>query len=188
MRILKAADHRRMPWKNGGGETVELGVFPAGASVDDFDWRVSMATVATDGPFSTFDGVDRTLVVLSGHGVELSVEEHPAVVLDAAALPHGFPADAATDARLIDGPITDLNVMTRRGRFEHHVERLPLPYVGRRVEALCLLFCRVGPVVLETEAGRFDLDTLDCAMIPAESTILSVSGNGAAVMIELRQV
>ena len=25
-RILKAADHRRMPWKNGRGETVEIAV------------------------------------------------------------------------------------------------------------------------------------------------------------------
>lgn len=43
MRILRASDHKRMPWKNGKGETVEIAVFPEGASVDTFDWRISMA-------------------------------------------------------------------------------------------------------------------------------------------------
>ena len=55
MRILRAADYRRMPWKNGSGETVEVAVFPPGASIDDFDWRISIATVAAEnGAFSLF--------------------------------------------------------------------------------------------------------------------------------------
>ena len=45
MRTLREADYRRMPWKNGGGETIEMMVSPAGASFDTFDWRVSMAYV-----------------------------------------------------------------------------------------------------------------------------------------------
>ncbi len=72
--ILKAENHRRMPWKNGGGVTVEIAIHPQGASVDDFDWRVSMATVASDGPFSVFPGIDRTLSVLEGDGILLDVE------------------------------------------------------------------------------------------------------------------
>ena len=51
-----------MPWKNGGGETAEIAVSPPGAALDDFDWRLSMARVETDGPFSAFPGIDRTLV------------------------------------------------------------------------------------------------------------------------------
>jgi len=61
MKILRSADHKRMPWKNGGGETVEIAISPQGAGLADFDWRVSMATVASDGPFSVFPGIDRTL-------------------------------------------------------------------------------------------------------------------------------
>ncbi|MBM7325185.1 HutD family protein, partial [Agrobacterium sp. S2] len=49
-----------MPWKNGGGVTTEIIVHPAKASMADFDWRISMANVAQDGPFSIFPGVDRT--------------------------------------------------------------------------------------------------------------------------------
>ncbi len=30
--FLKAENHRRMPWKNGGGVTVEIAIHPQGAS------------------------------------------------------------------------------------------------------------------------------------------------------------
>ncbi len=124
MRVLRSVDHKRMPWKNGKGETVEIAVSPPGATVDNFDWRISMATVVEDGPFSVFDGIDRTLSVLTGEGITLSVagQEAPAT-LRRDTPPYGFPADRETTATLVSGPITDLNVMTRRGAFTHAVER-----------------------------------------------------------------
>jgi uncharacterized protein len=51
MRVLTPSDYKRMPWKNGGGETTEIAVFPPGASLDAIAWRLSMASVAADGPF-----------------------------------------------------------------------------------------------------------------------------------------
>jgi environmental stress-induced protein Ves len=119
MRIIRAADCRRMPWKNGGGETIEVALSPAGASIDDFDWRVSMARVAAPGPFSIFAGVDRTLAVLEGAGVALRLAGRGEVRLDPDAAPFAFPGDLPVDAALLDGPIDDLNVMTRRGRYRH---------------------------------------------------------------------
>ena len=117
MRILRASNHRQMPWKNGGGVTTEIAVAPPGASVGNFDWRISMATVAADGPFSRFDGIDRTLTVLSGEGLELTVEDETPVRLTPAGKPHPFPGDVAASAKLIAGPVTDFNVMTRWGRW-----------------------------------------------------------------------
>src|SRR5690606_5744574 len=38
--------------------------------------------------------------------------------------PLSFAADIAVAATLPDGPVTDLNVMTRRGRYRHSVERI----------------------------------------------------------------
>ena len=58
-----------MAWKNGGGETAEIAVFPEGACYDDFHWRLSMARIAADGPFSTFPNVDRTLALIEGNGM-----------------------------------------------------------------------------------------------------------------------
>ncbi|MGI6245398.1 MAG: HutD family protein [Pseudochelatococcus sp.] len=123
MKIIRNGDFRRMPWKNGGGETLEVAVHPPMASVNDFDWRVSMAKVAADGPFSGFPGVDRTLAVLEGEGIELMVAAGPAKTLRRESEPYSFPADVPTGARLLGGPITDLNVMSRRGRYTHRVRR-----------------------------------------------------------------
>ncbi|MFG6084091.1 HutD family protein [Paracoccus litorisediminis] len=123
IRVLRASDHRRMPWKNGRGETVEIAVFPEAAGLDDFQWRVSMAGVTEDGEFSIFPGIDRTLAVLSGEGIELHVAGRGPQRLTRDYDPLAFPADAPTAARLVQGPITDLNVMTRRGQYSHRLAR-----------------------------------------------------------------
>ena len=73
MRLLPAADRVPVPWKNGGGVTREVAAFPDGAGFDDFLWRISMAEVRADGPFSVFPGVDRVLAVLEGR-LRLAVE------------------------------------------------------------------------------------------------------------------
>jgi environmental stress-induced protein Ves len=124
MRLLPANEYRRMPWKNGGGETLEVAIGPTGAPLDRFDWRVSLAKVAVDGPFSRFPGIDRTLSIVQGSGLRLVVGARHPITLTAGSAPFAFPGDAAAEATLIDGPVTDLNVMTRRGAFRHRVERL----------------------------------------------------------------
>jgi environmental stress-induced protein Ves len=121
MKIIRSRDCRAMPWKNGGGSTTEIAAHPTGASLDHFDWRISMATVASDGPFSSFAGIDRTLAVTSGHGVVLTVGAGEPIIMAPGAAPARFAGDVPTSARLISGAITDLNVMTRRGRFSHRL-------------------------------------------------------------------
>ena len=110
-----------MPWKNGGGSTTELVAHPSDASLDSFDWRISMATVASDGPFSSFANIDRTLAVIGGRGLVLNVGEGEPIIMAPGSVPARFAGDVATSAKLISGPITDLNVMTRRGRFTHRL-------------------------------------------------------------------
>ncbi len=122
MRLIGPADYRRMPWKNGGGATVEIAVSPSGASLDAFDWRISMATVVESGPFSSFPGIDRTLCVLEGNGIRLDVDGNASTLTQSSA-PFAFAADARVSGTPLDGPITDLNVMTRRGRYRHAVSR-----------------------------------------------------------------
>ena len=107
MRILRAADYRVMPWKNGGGTTTEIMVSPDGAGLDDFDWRVSMARVEGSGPFSSFAGIDRTLSVLEGEGIALDVAGLAPVHLTRLSSPFSFPADVATSAELLAGAVRD---------------------------------------------------------------------------------
>lgn len=175
MRILRAADYRVMPWKNGGGTTTEIAVSPEGASLDGFDWRVSMARVEGSGPFSSFADIDRTLSVLEGEGIVLDVAGQPAVRLTPASAPFAFPADLPTSAALIAGPITDLNVMTRRSRTLHSVERLTISQpVDITIQAgSTLVLCHKGEAVLP-EAGSVRLGPLDTLLLGPNAPILKV--------------
>jgi environmental stress-induced protein Ves len=124
--LLRAADRRAQPWKNGGGVTREVAVFPAGAGMADFAWRISMADVTEAGPFSRFEGVDRVLTLLDGE-LELSFDDQPAPLrLNSRSAPYSFPGETPVAGTPIDGPVRDLNVMARRGRFAVHVERIDL--------------------------------------------------------------
>jgi environmental stress-induced protein Ves len=114
-RLLTPADYRTMPWKNGGGRTTEIAAYPPGAGLDAFLWRVSLADVERDGPFSSFPGVDRTIVLLEGAGMRLREGER-ATGLTTPFAPHAFGGDAAIDCKLIAGPVRDFNAMFRRGR------------------------------------------------------------------------
>jgi hypothetical protein len=122
-RIVRAAAQRRTAWKNGGGETSEVAVHPPGSGLDAFDWRISAAVVAQDGPFSQFAGMDRTLCVLEGEALALDFAGGATVTLTPQSPPFSFAGDVPVFARLGAGAITDLNVMTRRGAWRHRVGR-----------------------------------------------------------------
>jgi uncharacterized protein len=123
IRLLKAADRAAIPWKNGGGVTRDVIVSPPGATLENFDWRISIAEIASDGPFSTFPGIDRQLAVLQGK-VALTVEGRPPVTLDPTTPALDFPGEAAVESKLVDGPSMDLNVMVRRGRYNSRLSRI----------------------------------------------------------------
>jgi len=110
------------PWKNGAGLTREIAVAPAGASVADFDWRISLADVTRDAPFSAFPGIDRCIVLLHGEGLRLCFDDRVRR-LDEPFAPFAFSGDEAVHAELIGGPSVDFNVMVRRGRWRASVTR-----------------------------------------------------------------
>ncbi|MER8501819.1 HutD family protein [Mesorhizobium sp. M0213] len=170
MRILRAAEYRSMPWKNGGGVTTEIVVSPPGAGLDDFDWRVSMALVEGSGPFSGFAGVDRTLALLEGEGMVLDIAGRPPVEITKGSAPLAFPADVPTQATLIAGPITDLNVMTRRARAAHTVERLLIP-ASTEIQAEAdetLILCVDGELSV-AGAAPMQLGPLDALLLGAQA-------------------
>jgi environmental stress-induced protein Ves len=102
-------------WKNGGGRTREIVRVPAGAGMDKFEWRASVAEIAADGPFSTFPGYDRVLVLLSGDGVHLrSADGTIDHRLNEPMHPFAFAGEKEIHASLLGGTSTDFNIMTRR--------------------------------------------------------------------------
>ncbi len=113
------------PWKNGGGMTREIACMPPGAGIDGFDWRVSIAHIARNGPFSAFPGVDRVITLLEGAGVHLrNADGAIDRALNQVLVPFAFPGDAAIDARLLGSDCHDLNVMTRRAACRAQVQVL----------------------------------------------------------------
>ena len=125
---LRVADIPVTPWRNGGGTTQELVSWPPGDS--RFDWRVSIATIASDGPFSAFPGVDRTLTLIGGDGIRLHGPDLDLLV-DTLHAPVDFAGDLWLDCTLIgDRPCTALNVMSRRGHGRAEIEIVTGPWAS----------------------------------------------------------
>jgi environmental stress-induced protein Ves len=166
VKLIRASDCLTTPWKNGGGSTTEIAAEPAGASLDTFDWRISMASVAADGPFSEFPDIDRTLAVVKGDGLILTIGNNAPLMLERGSDPISFPGDVATSARLIAGEIVDLNVMTRRRRFSHRLlckrEAVSCNLEGNDVTVVLSLN---GSTTLTTERGVATLDHGDAAIL-----------------------
>jgi environmental stress-induced protein Ves len=175
MRILRASTYKVMPWKNGGGETTEIAVSPDGAGLADFDWRVSMAKVAGDGPFSAFPGIDRTLAILEGAGIVLSVEGAKPRRLTLDSAPHAFPADAATSATLIDGAVIDFNVMSRRGKIDHRVEQLASERESP-AGSTRLFLCSRGTLDFTIDGQTKRLQARDTALVEVTETVRLTPG------------
>jgi len=124
MRILRSSDYRIMPWKNGGGTTTEVFAFPenAGLAGRPFDWRVSIADVAGDGPFSPFPGYDRHIMAIEGRGMMLEGGPEGAIDLTRPFAPRSFSGDWNITGRLVSGPVRDFNLMARRDRYASRLE------------------------------------------------------------------
>jgi uncharacterized protein len=179
LRIIRSADYPTRPWKNGGGTTRDIFVEPPQASLDDFDWRMSLAQVDRDGPFSRFDNVDRTLVLLSG---AMTLHEQERRIGLVRGEPVSFPGERDVTATLSGGSTLDLNVMTRRGRMQHWVRS---SLIGKRYSmklgargVLHILFALEGGLIIDGEP----LDAHDTAIVSAQHSLVEVPAGRAAVL------
>lgn len=184
MRLIPFGSLTPVPWKNGGGITRQVAIHPPGSDMGSFDWRISTAEVAQDGPFSRFEGIDRRLHVLDGEGLELRFGSGERKRL----LPGGhldFGGEAEVHGALLGGPVTDLNVMVRRGRQRAHAEDVRID--GAATLALrwpvSALFVREGQVTAGDgsllTAGRHDTILLD----GGSSTRIALRGAAELLLI-----
>lgn len=109
-KILTQDSFTDMPWKNGGGTTREIFKISNPKNPEQFYFRLSMATVSQDGPFSKFPGIDRFLMLLKGNGFVLNKSIRFGAPLDQLF----FKGEDDVKCELINGPCTDFNVMTDR--------------------------------------------------------------------------
>lgn len=177
-RIVRRADQRQQPWRNGRGVTTEIAIEPAGASLaGDFDWRISMAPITEDGAFSTFPGVDRTLVLLEGRGLDLEADT-ATLRLSARYAMARFPGEWAVHARLHAGAVRDLNVMVRRPARHRVAVRA---FAGR------LDLPPAAPLVVVLLEGGLEVDgeRLAAGDTLVTHAALAGSGSGVALVVEI---
>ena len=133
-RVIPANTYRRERWKNGLGWTREIA---RSEGSGEWSWRLSIAEIEDDAPFSTFEGIDRELVLLTGNGLQLSFADGAQHTL---LPPHDrlrFAGERGALGTLIDGPTQDFNLMWRRNAIDAQLWHRPL----------------VGPMVVFVEPG-----------------------------------
>lgn len=150
--IIPAKNFKVIPWKNGKGETTELAINDGG-TLENFDWRISIAKVVEDGVFSDFTGYLRNLVLIDGENIDL-IHQSPKEnaiqkvdklnsLLDVAT----FDGACKTTGKLNSGSITDFNLITRMDKYKSKVET----YLGKKsiqlkASDLCFLYCLKGEI------------------------------------------
>jgi uncharacterized protein len=181
MEIIRYAQLKPRPWRNGGGvirdvagvrspavatggpgEASDHGeagdrAQAAGAQDSAWQWRVSIAEVSKAGAFSPFPGMDRVLTVIDGELLLLRVDgiEHPLEKYR----PFRFSGDADSAGALPTGDIRDLNVITRRGAFKGYTSIIELskkrahPVFGGQLGILLQGQATVSPGAAGTGSG-----------------------------------
>lgn len=174
MRIIPFAALTPVPWANGGGITREIAAERDG---QDILWRVSLAEVEAEGPFSDYPGLTRILTVVRGAGMELVTPE--GTLLAEPLLPVRFPGALPVRGRLPGGPIRDLNVMLRDSRYRGEVARLGALPEGDSLRMLHVVTGSLSAGAAVAEAGATVIapegplvpspaaDILDIRIIPA---------------------
>jgi environmental stress-induced protein Ves len=187
-RVIPANEYRRERWKNGAGWTREIHAHPA--SVHGWDWRLSIAEIEQDAPFSVFPGVDRQLVLLSGNGLRLRFDDGEVHELRP---PHDrlrFAGERVVRGELVDGPTQDFNLMWRRDAIDAQLWHRPL--VGPMVVfagpgEVWALYLIAGQARFADDSGLPDLAAGDSALLQAGDARLRhvLDGAGELLVVKL---
>ena len=136
--ILSPETFNTIPWKNGLGHTTELAI-NSGGNLDNFDWRLSIASVVNDGDFSNFSGYQRHLVLIEGEGLILDHRNGDVDELTNLLDVSHFDGGSKTCGRLVNGAIKDFNIMTKKNSYTAEVNcyvkqcRVTLPLIANRL-------------------------------------------------------
>jgi len=169
VKILRSDAFKQVPWRNGGGVTQEIAIYPDGAGADSWQWRISMASVTTPGPFSMFPKIDRVLTVIEGAGMELSFGGAAPSTVVIGNDPISFAGDVPCASDLKNGPIRDLNIMTRRGQWRADVRHADY-FDSKNHPVHHIVFAAHGPVDGMAGEDRFTLNTKDALWLSRRET------------------
>ncbi len=187
-KVLGPADYRRTRWKNDGGWTTELAVYRSGAG-DAFDWRVSIAEIESDGPFSAFPGYDRAIALLEGVGMELRFDDAEPVRLERRLAFTRFAGETKTSGVLLAGKVRDFNVIWKRDVLRTDVLHRPLvgPMVFFR-DATWFIYIADGHAEARSGERHCALHAGTSLLLHAEpeGTRVVLSGGGEVVLVKFQ--
>jgi environmental stress-induced protein Ves len=183
--LVRFAECVDQPWANGGGSTRVIAIGPDEPTTGGFDWRLSIASV-TSGEFSRFPGVDRTIVLVDGPSMTLTIDgdEH---ALDPFR-PHRFAGESEVTC-LTDGPCLDFNVMTRRQACGADVGILVgSGHVGAPVEGSTFIVALRGSATVRSAGGQLGtLERFDSVLLSSAAE-LAVEAQGRVAVVRVKPV
>jgi environmental stress-induced protein Ves len=193
-RILPASGYQRVRWKNGAGWTSEILKVQGNDDHDtnDWNWRLSIAEIDADAPFSAFPGVERELVLLSGNGLRVRFDDGSVHDL---LPPHDklrFDGERAAFGELIDGATRDFNLMWKPDRCSAQLWHRPL--VGTMVMFVSpgeawVVHVLAGQVRFAEESGLGRMQMGDTAILvaPGARRRHVLDGGGEVLLIRVEQ-
>src|SRR5690606_37730982 len=179
VRILRGQDYRRERWRNGAGYTRQVHAEPAAGGNAEWNWRLSIAEIDADAPFSAFPGVDRELVLLQGNGMRLRFDDGAVHEL---LPPHDrlrFAGERALVGELVDGPTRDFNLMWRRDAIDAALWQRSL------VGSMLVVVDPGATWALHVLAGQARIDGLaDGELAVGDSALLRAGGERRRCMLD----
>jgi environmental stress-induced protein Ves len=192
MQIIRFADLKAEPWRNGGGVTRQLASRPSAAGGEDgqdgsWDWRVSIADVTRAGDFSPFPGMERLLTVIEGDLLLLTVggTEHPVEKYR----PFRFDGGVATAGALPTGDIRNLNVIARAGAYKAYTSIIELSKKRSKPlwDGQLAVLLQGQATVADATHGPEALDRYD-AVVGSDSSTPEVLGRGFLAVVSIDPV
>jgi environmental stress-induced protein Ves len=134
-----------IPWDNGKGKRRELALQPMdGSPSSGFAWRMGVAYVTADAPFSPMSGVDRWITLVDGDGFDMESSDFGTPYrLSKPLSPFGFRGESPITAKVLGSETQVFNVMVRRGVFNAQVEKLTASTLPPW-SSLLLVYCTHG--------------------------------------------
>lgn len=166
-----------MPWANGRGTSFEIASDRNEAG--EWSWRLAMAPVNEDGPFSRIECVNRFLAVVQGNGMLLTVDRKKLQCLPMQVV--RFRGDAITEAALTDGPIMDINLMIRRKEADGD---MTLVSESGSLNVASIIVAIGGSAQVECGDSTIELEPHDSILEGDGETVSLVSGTVCVVSVK----
>ncbi|KAF2071653.1 hypothetical protein CYY_007028 [Polysphondylium violaceum] len=195
--IKEETDYNEMVWKNGKGKSIQVHIEPPNMTLQDpFDWRISSAVIGIAGPFSSFEGYQRTVVILKGNKLSLYHRQKPNETINLDYFqPYGFDGGWDTDSEFtIPSPSQkqqqhhqttteethDFSVITKQNLYHHTCRILAFGHHHHHKETICLdsisdrshiiLYNYGSQITVEQEnPGK---STIQCKLEPKQTLII----------------